>query len=169
MFTAKHLKKNVYMKKIFFTLLVLFYSVQCFAADFSASKIGAKITLYYEDEKLTLKTIDYIKDGYNKLNTHFGIDLKTPVTIYVISSKKQYHSRFNISNQDIISGFANLKSNEIHIKAPTMLRYNVYDFEKIIVHELAHIFIETFSYPHTPPRWLHEGVSHGSRASMVLV
>jgi len=147
------------MTKKFLLLLILFNLSSCLAADFSIVKINDQISLHHEHEHITPKTIHYIQIGYSKLKKYFQTDLKTPVKIYVISSKKKYASRFNMRNRDIISGFANLQTNEIYIKAPTMLRHNIFDFEKIIVHELAHIFIQNFSRPHTPPRWLHEGLA----------
>ena len=153
------IKQNYYTKKNIFILFFLFHSNFFSPVDFSGSKVGNKISLYCEDRHVTQKTVSYISNGYEELKTYFDTDLNEPVKIYIVSSDKTHSLYFNIPNRDFISGFAKLKSNEIYVKAPAMLRYNIFDFEKVLKHELAHIFIENVSSPHTPPRWLHEGLA----------
>jgi len=105
------------------------------------------------------------KDSVNTLSFLEGIlkvELKHPVVVTLCSTRKDYEKKLGRKTQDWEVGNTNI--NDIHILHPDSFeKYSTHkkdEFQSILKHELAHIFIGQLSGGKTIPMWLDEGLAN---------
>ncbi|MEI6305036.1 MAG: hypothetical protein WCP09_03435 [Candidatus Taylorbacteria bacterium] len=102
-----------------------------------------------------LNTISFLEDMLK-------VELKHPVIVTLCSTRKEYEKKLGRKTLDWEVGNTNV--NNIHILHPESFeKYSTHkkdEFQSILKHELAHIFIGQLSEGKTIPMWLDEGLAN---------
>ncbi len=151
------------MKKIIILVFVSVFISAIFAQQEQGSRqenFGHFTIHYYpEDQKSVSKTAQILNEAYGELSAYFNFHPVDEIEVYLVSSTDHFKSYFGQSYHDKFQGVAFLEHNMIVIKTPSLLPLGSIDYEKVIAHELCHLFLSDFAGADTIPRWLHEGIA----------
>ncbi|HPE19755.1 MAG TPA: BamA/TamA family outer membrane protein [Candidatus Mcinerneyibacteriales bacterium] len=170
------------MKKILLFSLLLFMLLAQASGQFGRNKIRDKdfdwmtwetphfVIHYYEDTAKLVKEVERIlEETHDDYRNRMGITLKKKVPVVIYYNSKDF-SQTNITDSELsegVGGFTELSKRRL------VLPYNgdIYDFKRILQHELVHVFQYEYIVPSDmplsalynsltfPPLWVMEGMA----------
>lgn len=170
------------MKKILLSSLFLFLLLSQASGQFGRNKIRNKdfnwmtwetphfVIHYYEDTAKLVKEVERIlEETHDDYRNRMGITLKKKVPVVIYYNSKDF-SQTNITDSELsegVGGFTELSKRRL------VLPYNgdIYDFKRILQHELVHVFQYEYIVPSDmplsalynsltfPPLWVMEGMA----------
>lgn len=109
------------------------------------------------------KKIDLlIKRAFLEMQKIFGIKLKDKIIIFIHNNRKSFNEKLKRETQEWEVANASY-SGEIDILHPQSFKkessHQLNEFEPILKHEFAHLFVDRLSNGGKIPKWLDEGVA----------
>lgn len=112
-----------------------------------------------EEEKLAHYLLDYAEEAWSKITDDLGLDRSGRVKVVIASSASDLveavPSGRRVPGWAVGSAFPD--ENLILIKSPKLIIGGQPYFERVFIHELAHVALGRALSPRRIPRWLHEG------------
>src|SRR6056297_2749400 len=169
------------MKKFFFLLFLIILTVNIFP-QFGKNKIrnkdfkwkvyeSQKFDIYYYDvkEEVIAKLKEIVRKSIIEYEVRLDIHIKNEIPIILYLSRKDFQQTNIIDGfiSDNIGGFVEMRKSRLVIP----FNGDYYDFERVLKHEMIHIFQYNYMYPEgsffekmykafsRPPLWLMEGMA----------
>jgi len=169
------------MKKFFFLLFLIILTVNIFP-QFGKNKIrnkdfkwkvyeSQKFDIYYYDvkEEVIVKLKEIVRKSIIEYESRLNIQIKNEIPIILYLSRKDFQQTNIIDGfiSDNIGGFVEMRKSRLVIP----FNGDYYDFERVLKHEMIHIFQYNYMYPEgsffekmykafsRPPLWLMEGMA----------
>ncbi len=112
-----------------------------------------------EEEKLAHYLLGYADDAWSRITSDLGLEWSDRIKIVIASSASDLReaapSGRRVPGWAVGSAFP--KENLILIKSPKLIIGGQPYFERVFIHELAHVALDEAMSPQRIPRWLHEG------------
>jgi len=145
------------MKKTFFLLLFIILTVNIFS-QFGKNKIrnkdfkwkvyeSQKFDIYYYDvkEEVIAKLKEIVRKSIIEYEVRLDIHIKNEIPIILYLSRKDFQQTNIIDGfiSDNIGGFVEMRKSRLVIP----FNGDYYDFERVLKHEMIHIFQYNYMYP----------------------
>jgi len=142
-------------------------------ALFSVSQVGAErpsvwqhlekgffsFSFRPEEEKLVHYLLNYTEEAWNRIIDDLGLEWSDQIKVIIASSAadlvEAVPSGRRVPGWAVGTAFPDKKL--ILIKSPKLIIGGQPYFERVFIHELAHVALEEALGTHRVPRWLHEG------------
>ena len=112
-----------------------------------------------EEEKLTLYLLDFAEEAWDRMTEDLGLERSDPIEVIIASSEADLIEatppRRNVPGWAV--GVAFPDENLVVIKSPKLVIGGQPYFERVFIHELAHVALGKAMGSRRIPRWLHEG------------
>jgi hypothetical protein len=136
--------------------LILLSGAFLFLCQLSATGLAFSLQVFCDDPGLSQEVERIAAEKFQYFGDFFDYEYGDTFRIYIAESESEFATLTRGRVPEWGAGVALLGSKSIVMRRPENLTATP-DFERILIHELAHLGLEVASGHGSVPRWIHEG------------